>query len=86
VKRQRRALSRTGDKTSEQEVQLKKPLKPSKKFVATGSGARSSGLSVGKKKASAALTTSDPSFAKKGGTIKAPSASAVNPATRPRTW
>jgi hypothetical protein len=50
VKRQRRALSRTGDKTSEQEVQLKKPLKPSKKFVATGTEARSSGLSVGKKK------------------------------------
>jgi hypothetical protein len=56
-------------------VQLTKPLKPSTKFVATGTAARSSGLTVGKK-ASATQTASGPSLAQKGDAIKVPLASA----------
>jgi hypothetical protein len=52
VKRRRKASFQTGDKTSEREVLLVKPLMLNKKFVAKGAVAHSSGLSVDKKASS----------------------------------
>jgi hypothetical protein len=49
MKRWRKASSRTSDKTSEQKVLLVKPLKLSKKSIAKGAEAHSSGLSIGEK-------------------------------------
>jgi hypothetical protein len=48
-KKRRKTLSPYGDKTSEREKALIKPLKPSKKFSTLKSGARCSGLSIHKK-------------------------------------
>jgi hypothetical protein len=64
VKRRRKASSRTGDKTSEREVLLVKPLKLSKKFVAKGAVAHSSGLSVSKKASSVKTSFGPPLVAR----------------------
>jgi hypothetical protein len=59
VKRRRKASLRVGDKTSERELLLANPVKPSKKSEAKETEARSSGLSTAKK-ASAAKGSSHP--------------------------
>jgi hypothetical protein len=70
VKRRKGASSRTGDKTSEQELMLVKSLKPSKKFAVVGTRVRSSSLSVGKKD-STVRTSSGLSLVTKGGAKRA---------------
>jgi hypothetical protein len=74
VKRRRKASFRTGDKTSEQEVLLAKPLKLSKKFVARRAVVHSSGLCVGEKASSVRTSFGLPLVARTGSkkTLAAP--------------
>jgi hypothetical protein len=75
AKKWRRASSRDGDKTSERELLLVKPLNPSMKLAAKDTKVCSLGMSTAKK-ALAAKVLAAPSSATKGGMRKEPSTSA----------
>jgi hypothetical protein len=66
VKRQKRASSRAGDKTSKQEMLLVRSLKLSKKFVAKGAEGHSSGLSISEKASSVRTSSRRPLVMKAG--------------------
>jgi hypothetical protein len=74
AKRRRKASPRVGDKTSERELLLANPVKPSKKSKAKETEVLSLGLST-VKKASAVKVPATPSLTTKGGVRKTPPAS-----------
>jgi hypothetical protein len=75
-KKRKKTSSDSGDKISEQQKMLAKPLKPSKKFSVQKGGAQSSGLNIGEKTSSTKASQRSLASTKVGG-LKAPSASAV---------
>jgi hypothetical protein len=72
-KKRKKTSPCSGDKTSEQEKALSKPLKPSKKF-SVQKGVQSSGLSISEKTLSRKASPR-PLVSAKAGKLKAPSAS-----------
>jgi hypothetical protein len=75
-KKWKKTSSCSGDKTSEQEKALAKPLNPSKKFSVQRGGAQSSRLSISEK-TSSVKAPPRPLVSAMAGRLKAPSASAV---------
>jgi hypothetical protein len=75
-KRWKKALSHSGDKTTQQETMLVKPFKASKKFSMQKGGVDSSRLSISEKASSVKAPPQPPASTKTGG-MKAPTASAV---------